>query len=156
MPDAFPASPEILIVDDDDDQLFLTRRIVERAGVKNPIMEVRGGPEAIAYLTRCCPESGMPVGRPPALVFLDLKMPTADGFAVLTWMRSQSALRDVKVIVLTSSDEPEDVKRCMALGAQGFLVKHPSAMVIGCVLRQALGADALPNVPLSLAGSLEA
>lgn len=137
--------PEILIVDDDDDQLFITRRMVERSGVRHPITDVRGGPEAIDYLTRCCPHGGLPMRRAPALIFLDLKMPTADGFAVLTWIRSQSSLQNVKVIVLTSSDDPEDVKRCTALGAQGFLVKHPNSMVMGCVLRQALGSEALAD-----------
>jgi CheY-like chemotaxis protein len=135
--------PCILVVDDDEDQLFLTRRMLERAGVKRPIVEVIGGPEAIQYLGRCCSENGVRAADAPALVFLDLKMPTADGFAVLSWIRTQDALRAMKVIVLTSSDDPNDVKRCTALGAHGFLVKHPSPMVVGCVLRQALGVDAI-------------
>jgi CheY-like chemotaxis protein len=141
--------PCIVVVDDDEDQLLLTRRMLKRAGVKHPIVEIHGGPEAIAFLTRCCPEGGLPVAPLPVLVFLDLKMPKADGFAVLGWMRSRSALHHVKVIILTTSDDPDDVKRCTALGAQGFLVKHPSPIVMGCVLRQALGADAGVDLPVA-------
>jgi CheY-like chemotaxis protein len=137
--------PCILIVDDDDDQLFLTRRMLERAAGRFAIVAAGGGSEAIEYLTHCCSEGGWPATQLPSLVFLDLKMPITDGFAVLSWIRNHGALHDLKVIVLTSSDDPTDVKRCMALGAHGFLVKHPSAMVIDSVLRQALGTASVTD-----------
>lgn len=139
--------PCILIVDDDDDQLFLTRRMLEREGVRHPIVEARGGPEAIEYLSRCCPAQGVAIASPPALVFLDLKMPTADGFAVLNWIRSRTALCAMKVIVLTSSDDAGDMKRCTALGAHAYLMKHPPSLVIRSVLRQALGTDSTTDSP---------
>jgi CheY-like chemotaxis protein len=147
MPDLAAHLPYILIVDDDLDQLFLTRRMLEKAKVQHPIVEVTGGPEAIDYLTGCCSGDGSAAAKLPFLMFLDLKMPTVDGFAVLRWMRGDAAYSQVKVIVLTSSDSPEDVKRCTSLGAQGYLVKHPSAMVVDSILREVFGehASAVPT-----------
>jgi len=133
--------PSIVLVDDDADQLFLTRKMLEKAGVKNPLVEIGGGPEAIAYLDGCGGHDGSAETALPALVFLDLRMPTADGFDVLRWVRSKPALSSVKVIILTSSDDQDDVKRCTALGAQGFLMKHPNSAVLAAVLRQTLGEN---------------
>jgi CheY-like chemotaxis protein len=146
MSDAILNLPSIVIVDDDTDQLFLTRRLLEKTEVKNPIIEIGGGPEAIRYLTACCSANGSAESKLPVLVFLDLKMPTIDGFGVLSWIRNNPALHDMKVIILTSSDDLDDVKRCTRLGAQGFLVKHPNPMVISCVMRQALGEKTLAAV----------
>lgn len=131
-------SASILIVDDDADQLFITRHLVERCGRRNPIVGLLGGAEAIAYLERCCRLEEGGAQPLPALVLLDLRMPLIDGLGVLRWIKSNSSMDTVRVIMLTSSDDPEDVKRCTEAGAHGYLVKHPNALVMGCVLRQAL------------------
>jgi CheY-like chemotaxis protein len=59
----------------------------------------------------------------PDVVLLDLKMPAYTGHEVLEWLRGQSQLRDMKVYLLTSSDEPKDRQRAEKAGAQGYLVK---------------------------------
>jgi CheY-like chemotaxis protein len=63
----------------------------------------------------------------PAVVLLDLKMPMQNGFDVLTWVRTQPALKRLAIIVLSSSMRTEDVERAFDLGANSFLVK-PSTM----------------------------
>jgi len=139
MSDLIPNLPCILVIDDDTDHLFLTRKMLKKAEVRNPIVEIPGGLEAIDYLAACCLVDNSAEKKLPALIFLDLKMPKVDGYTVLGWIRSNSALREVKVVILTSSNEPEDVKLCANLGAQAFLIKHPNPMVIGSMLRQILG-----------------
>ena len=138
--------PCIVVIDDDRDQLFLTCNVLERSGIRHRRVEMHGGREAIEYLGRCCRDGGEPAAALPALVFLDLKMPNVDGFAVLDWIRGQASLRDLKVIVLTSSDNLEEVERCRSLGAQGFLIKHPSPVLVGCVVRQALSLCATDDL----------
>jgi CheY-like chemotaxis protein len=136
--------PCIMLVDDDPDQLLLTRNMLEKLALKNPLVEVGGGQEAIDYLAGCCGTDGSAGMSIPLLVVLDLRMPTVDGFDVLTWVRSKPALDGLKVIILSSSDEPDAVKRSRALGANGFFVKHPHPAVIACVLREVLGDSATP------------
>lgn len=134
--------PCILVVDDDADQLYLTRRMLERAEVSHPIVEINGGASAMEYLAAC--GRGGEGREPPAVVFLDLKMPVVDGFAVLSWIRGNPALDTVRVIILSNSDDPKDVKVCSDMGAQGYLMKYPNPAVFSCVLRQALGESSRP------------
>jgi two-component system, response regulator len=130
----------LLIVDDDPDHLDLSRRLLEKANAKNPIVTLPGGTEAVAYLSEAC---ALRAEGLPAIVFLDIKMPAMDGFAVLRWIRRNKELADVKVIMLSSSDDPNDAKRAADHGAVGFLIKHPHPAVVACVLRQLLGEGKL-------------
>ncbi|MFN7140079.1 MAG: response regulator, partial [Limisphaerales bacterium] len=59
----------------------------------------------------------------PDILILDLKMPKKNGFDVLEWVRSQASFHNLPVIILSSSDMPEDVQRAYALGASTYFVK---------------------------------
>ena len=63
----------------------------------------------------------------PAIMFLDLKMPFIDGFEVLAWIRSQSCLNNIPVVVLTSSPEERDRQKATELGARAYFIKPPTA-----------------------------
>jgi CheY-like chemotaxis protein len=122
----------ILIVDDDPDHLFLSRRLMERAGMEFSITTAAGGCLAVAHLTQAC-EGACP---PPALVFLDINMPEMNGFDVLRWIRAKAELAQVRVIILSSSDDPRDAIQATELGANGYLIKDPNPAVVACILRQ--------------------
>lgn len=118
-------TPTILLVDDNDDDLYALRRAVKKAGIVNPQQVVTDGQQAIDYLAgtgRFADRAQFPL---PFLVFLDLKMPLRGGFEVLTWIREQPALASIVVVVLTGSDETKDHQRAYALGARSYLVKPP-------------------------------
>ena len=61
------------------------------------------------------------------MVFLDLKLPLMSGHEVLAWIRGQRQLESLTVVVLTSSNEPSDVRRSYSLGANSYLVKPLTA-----------------------------
>jgi CheY-like chemotaxis protein len=109
----------ILVADDDADDIFLLQRAFEKANIRIKMTCVRDGDEAVEFLQTATME-----GRSfPELFFLDLKMPRMDGFEVLEWVRRQPGLKRLPILVLTSSDEPEDINRAYDLGANSYLVK---------------------------------
>ncbi|PTX94641.1 response regulator [Opitutus sp. ER46] len=122
MPDRFP----IFVVEDSDDDLFLFRRLLMKADIRNPLGVATNGQAAIDQLAELAQG---PAELLPRVVFLDLKLPLRSGFEVLEWIRAQPALRGTAVIVLSSSAEARDVRRAYELGAHGYLVKYPAAPV---------------------------
>ena len=115
--------PLILIVEDSEDHVFLLQLAFKRAQITNPIQEARSGEEAIAYLAGTGTFSDWARFPLPAIVLLDLKMPGIDGFGVLRWIREQPGLKNLRVVMLTSSDLDQEVSLAHELGAKSFLNK---------------------------------
>jgi CheY-like chemotaxis protein len=120
-------SGTILLVEDNEDDVFLMKRALKGAGVTNPLQVVEDGQQAIDYLSGTGQFSNREQFPIPAIVFLDLKLPILRGLEVLDWIRQQPHLEDVVVVVLTSSNEPYDLKEAYRLGANSYLVKPPTA-----------------------------
>ena len=117
----------ILIVEDNEDDLVLTRHALRVAGVRNPLFAVQTGPEAVDYLGGTGAYRDRSRHPLPAVVFLDLKLPMMSGHEVLAWIRAQRHLESLVVVVLTSSSEPSDLRRAYSLGANSYLVKPLTA-----------------------------
>jgi CheY-like chemotaxis protein len=116
----------ILLVEDNEDDVFLMKRALQGANVGNPLYVVEDGQEALDYLGgagKFADRDNYPL---PVVVFLDLKLPYISGHDVLAWTRRQKELESLVVIVLTSSNEASDLSRCYALGANSYLVKPPT------------------------------
>ena len=116
----------ILLVEDNEDDIFLMKRALQGARVRNRLYVVEDGQAAQDYLAgmgEYADRSSYPI---PAVVFLDLKLPLISGHDVLAWIRRQKELESLVVIVLTSSNEAWDVSRCYALGANSYVVKPPT------------------------------
>lgn len=128
--------PSVVIVDDDEDQLFLTLKVLEKAKLKSQLVTIRGGSEIIKYLTTCYEYENVPVRNLPALILLDLDMPDVDGFTVLRWIRANPLLGAVKVVILSGSENPHDIERCKELGAHGFVTKRNSSALLLYILSQ--------------------
>ena len=118
-----PDQSVILLAEDREDDILLVRRSFAKAFINNPLQVVRNGEEVIAYLEG----EGVYANRDeyplPDLLLLDLKMPRMDGFEVLKWIRQHPSVRNLPVVVLTSSDRMRDVNIAYQLGANSFLVK---------------------------------
>jgi CheY-like chemotaxis protein len=112
----------VLLAEDNEDDLFLTKRVLTKAGVA-PVFHVADGKEAMDYLAGLGTYSDRVRYPLPDVVLLDLKMPVYTGHEVLEWLREQPGLEDLKVYVLTSSDEERDRERARKAGVHGYLVK---------------------------------
>lgn len=112
----------VMLVEDLEDDIFIFKRALKRAGLDCFLEVCRDGAEAMTCLTqlRESPELW------PAVMFLDLKMPRVDGLEVLEWMSAQEHLKGLRVVVLTSSDEPKDVLRTKQLGVVAYRCKPMS------------------------------
>ena len=117
----------ILLVEDNEDDVFLMKRALKNAGIKNPLRVAEDGQQAMDYLSGIGAYADRTQYPIPALVFLDLKLPMRKGLDVLAWIRKQPHLEGVVVVVLTSSNEPSDLKQSYRLGANSYVVKPPTA-----------------------------
>jgi two-component system response regulator len=109
----------ILLVEDDPNLAEMSKLGLEQAEFTNEVMLARDGEEAIDYLL----EEGREAHQMPCLVLLDLHMPRMDGLGVLRKMRADERTRLVPVVMLTSSDRPEDVRTAYEEGANAYLEK---------------------------------
>jgi CheY-like chemotaxis protein len=116
----------LLLVEDNEDDVFLMKRALKGARVVNPLFVVEDGQEAVDYLGGAGKFADRGKYPLPAVVFLDLKLPFISGHDVLAWIRRQKELEALVVIVLTSSNEASDLTRCYALGANSYVVKPPT------------------------------
>ncbi len=116
-------SQVILLAEDTEDDILLIQRAFKRAFITNPLHIVRDGEEAILYLAGRGKYSLRDEYPLPHLFLLDLKMPRADGFEVLSWVRAQPSLSNLIIVVLTMSQDIRDVNKAYSLGANSFLVK---------------------------------
>src|SRR5216117_1361765 len=113
----------ILLAEDNEDDITLTRKAFAKANLLNPLQVVKNGQEAINYLKGEGPYANRVEYPLPDLLLLDLKLPGLDGFDVLRWVRQQPGLSGLRVVVLTASDKIKDVNLAYQLGANSFLVK---------------------------------
>lgn len=111
----------ILLVEDNPMDIDLTRRAFARRNVSNTLEVARDGQEALDCLARW--EAGAPV---PMVVLLDINLPKVSGLDVLRQLRAHPVFGQLPVVMLTTSDEDQDVKTAYALGANSYIVKPVS------------------------------
>ena len=109
----------ILLVEDNPDDVELTKRALARSNVPSDLVVARDGAEALDYLF----SAGGDDHQLPQLVLLDLKLPKVDGLEVLQRVREDKRTKLLRIIVLTSSNEDEDKLRSYNLGASSFVRK---------------------------------
>jgi len=116
----------ILFVDDDPTDVSIMTHAFDAAQFRAPLRTVNGGEEAIAYLKGKGHFADRVKYPLPSLVLLDLKTRDPDGFDVLRWIRNQSSLKRLRVIILSVSALSSDVERAFDEGVTSFLVKPDS------------------------------
>ena len=115
-----PRAFEILLVEDNPGDVRLTREALREHQLELHLHVVENGEDACAFLRRQDPYRHETV---PDLILLDLNLPRRDGREVLADIKSDPVLRQIPVVVLTSSDAESDVQKAYALGANCYLTK---------------------------------
>jgi CheY-like chemotaxis protein len=116
----------ILLVEDNEDDVFIMRRTLRRASIFIPLHLATNGHEALNYLKGVGEFADRKKFPIPSVIFLDLKLPYVHGLEVLRWIKQESSLCQIPVAVLSSSLEDRDREKALELGAETFLVKPPT------------------------------
>jgi CheY-like chemotaxis protein len=114
----------ILIAEDDDGHAELIMDNLLESGLRNPLIRFRDGREALDFLF------GPPAGDAPRrehgrayMMLLDIRMPKVDGIEVLKQIKEDPELKNMPVIMLTTTDDPREIRNCYALGCSCYVTK---------------------------------
>ncbi|MCK9611342.1 MAG: response regulator [Bacteroidales bacterium] len=113
---------DILLVEDNPQDVELTLRTLNKHHIANNIFVVIDGEEALDYLF-CKGKFSERENIPPKVIFLDIKLPKVNGLEVLKTIKMDEELRNIPIVMLTSSLEDPDIKAAYALGANSYVVK---------------------------------
>ncbi len=113
----------ILMADDDEDDYMLAREALIESRLTNELHFVKDGEELMDYLYRRGKYAQKSNSPPPGLILLDLNMPKKDGREALTEIKSDPNLRQIPVVVLTTSKAQDDIYEIYDLGANSFITK---------------------------------
>lgn len=112
----------ILLAEDNLEDIHLTLEALEGCHLANQVMVVRDGADALDYLHRRNAFKDR-IDAQPVVVFLDIKMPKVDGVEVLRQIKADPKLQTIPVVMVTSSQEQQDLLRSYELGANSYVVK---------------------------------
>ena len=115
-------SPTLVVVEDDPGHARLIERNLRRAHLPYAIVLLRDGQTALDYLLPAREEQGTS-HPPPYLVLLDLNLPGCPGVEVLARLKSDARTRHIPVIILTTTDDQDEIEACYALGCNAYLTK---------------------------------
>jgi CheY-like chemotaxis protein len=114
----------ILICDDDEDDRMLTQQALERAHISNALRFAVDGEDLLDYLHQRGAYAGETGQAPrPGLILLDLNMPRKDGREALQEIKADPKLRNIRVVILTTSKAEEDILRTYDLSAASYITK---------------------------------
>jgi CheY-like chemotaxis protein len=131
-----PQKQTLLIVEDDDDQRLFFKLAFESLGTQYVVQALASGEEAIAYLKGESKYRDRTKFEFPSYVITDLKMPRGDGFHVLEFIKKNPALSLIPVVMLSSSEDADDVRHAYLLGASSYMVKPIGVRAMRALLKK--------------------
>ena len=125
----------IIMIEDDEGHARLIERNIRRSGVNNDIVPFRNGTDALNYLFGG--ERDGPAHRgQPLLILLDLNLPDMAGTEILRELKSSKSFRCTPVVVLTTTDDAQEIKRCYELGCSVYITKPVNYESFANAIRQ--------------------
>ena len=113
----------ILLVEDSPEDFETTERAFRKSGLRNPIFRCSDGDEALDYLHRRGQYADPAKSPRPGVILLDLNLPGTDGREVLSEIKADPGLKQIPVVVLTTSRDERDVDACYKAGASSYIQK---------------------------------
>lgn len=114
----------IMLVEDNPDDITLAKRVFGKCNLTDNVVVTRDGVEALNYLLEKSEETDdREPSNIPAVIFMDLKMPRMDGIETLKVLRSNRKTAFIPIVMLTSSDEEQDIQQCYQYGANSYIRK---------------------------------
>ena len=118
-----PGLVRILLVEDNVDDIMITQKALLEAKLANPLDVVRDGEEAIAFLSHQGRYQDPMISQRPGLILLDINIPKISGLQVLTHIKQQPDLKQIPVVMLTSSVRDQDIVSGYEFGCNSYLQK---------------------------------
>jgi CheY-like chemotaxis protein len=113
----------ILLVEDNEDEVFMMQRAFRKANILNPLQVAIDGIEAVDYLEGRGKFADRGKFAFPSVVFMDLNLPKKGGLEVLEYVKKQPLLKRVVINILSSSTRPADIESAALLGANAYFIK---------------------------------
>src|SRR5215204_2668946 len=126
----------LLIVEDDDDHRLFVQNSFQSLGTRYHIHALSSGNEALAYLKGEGNYSDRTKFEFPSYIITDLKMPDGDGFVILEFIKKHPGLSVIPVVMLSSSDDTDDIRHAYLLGASSYLVKPDGLPALRALLKK--------------------
>lgn len=114
---------EILFIEDNPNDAEMTIRALKKYNIANNLIHLKDGAEALDFIFCEGAYKTRNKSLKPRVILLDLKMPKIDGIEVLTKIKGNEFTKDIPVVILTSSKEDPDIKKCYSLGANSYIIK---------------------------------
>jgi two-component system response regulator len=114
---------EILLIEDNMDDAALTIRALKKNNVINNILHLEDGAQALDFIFSEGEYADRAETTTPKLILLDIKMPKINGLQVLQRLKSDERTKKIPVVMLTSSKEDPDIKKCYELGVNSYIIK---------------------------------
>jgi len=112
---------DIILVEDNPDDALLTKRALKN--LSENLIHLKNGQEALNFIFNGAEYEGKKFSQRPKIILLDLNMPKVNGMEVLEKVKSNPRTKGIPVVILTSSSEDPDIKKCYELGANSYIVK---------------------------------
>jgi len=114
---------EVLLAEDNASDAEMTVDALKKHGLANKLLHVKDGAPALDFIFAEGEYAARNIKDKPKVILLDLKMPKVNGIEVLQKIRTDDRTKSIPVVMLTSSKEDPDIKKCYDLGANGYVVK---------------------------------
>lgn len=114
---------EVILVEDSQSDAELAIRALKKRNLGNQFIHLKNGQEALDFIFCKGSYSDRDINNSPKVILLDLKMPKVNGIEVLEQIKADERTKSIPVVVLTSSKEDPDIRRCYELGVNSYIVK---------------------------------
>jgi CheY-like chemotaxis protein len=130
-----PESISVLLVEDNEIDVEIAKRVLNRSGIDVRLSVARDGKEALDLL--CCglPPDAAPLEEPPRLIVLDLGLPGIDGYEVLRRIKNDPDLCPIPVAVLTGNTDQGQMLQCLSMGGNMFFIKPMTVADVARILK---------------------